>query len=176
MSVFQRLQYRLFFRRVRKQPTRQIAFPNFAKVKKILLIYESSLTEKNMFIHELVIRLEQDGKSVTAWGFAPKKNILSPILPSGRILGLRDSTLCGNLQKEVIHDLQNQSFDLMIDLTQHECLPLHYVALYAHSAFKAGRHIQDGIHDLLIDMPASDDIEPLYHQIMHYIQTIQSND
>ena len=81
-----------------------------------------------------------------------------------------------NLQQPLREELTNSRFDLLIDLTQNRCLPLHYAALYANADFKTGRNLGLNIHDLMIEMPANENPTPLFNQITHYLQTINSND
>ena len=174
--MFENIKYRLFARRLKKQQARETRFPQYDQVKDILLLYESSLTEKNPAITGLAKRLQQEGKDVTTWGYADKKDITSAILPQSRILGRRNLGLTGMPKADVLQDLQSRHYDLLIDLTQHPCLALHYTALYAQCRFKTGMHLQDGLHDLMIDMPAQDTPVALFEQIIHYLKTIRSND
>jgi hypothetical protein len=119
---------------------------------------------------------------VTMWGYAPKKEISTLILPQSRILGTTDFNLFGKLKQESITDLQAEQYDLLIDLTTHPCLSLRYIALYTQATFKVGLNLGEGIHDMLISPPDLDTehAEPeatwLYNLIIQYLSTIRSND
>lgn len=176
MKLLENFRYFLFRRNLRRQAVRHVRFPDWNKVQNVLIIYESDYTEDNALIKEIVRTMWQENRNVVTWGFVNKKNITSPILPQSRILGARDLTFWGDLTEEAKQDLTRQAYDVLIDLTQQPCLPLHYSTLYANSRFKVGRHIEDGLHDLLIEMEPNESIEPLYKQIIHYLGTIQSND
>lgn len=176
MNLLERLKYRLFRKKLANQPQRQISFPNYEQVKTILLLYKSDLLERNLYIKDLVKNFQEEGKTIITWGFVDKKVPASPILPQSRILGYQSQTLWGDLQDNIKQELQEQTYDLMIDLTQEPCLALHYVAFYAKSHFKAGKRIEDGLLDLMIEMPSEESEAPLFEQVMHYLHTIKSND
>ena len=176
MNVLNQLRYYLFRRRLAARPKRQAMFMDYASVRSVFILFESDQLERNPFIKELVRTMTQDKKEVCTWGFVPKKDVQAPILPQSRILGTQDVTFLGDLTQGVKQDLADIHCDLLIDLTQSDCLPLHNVALYADARFKAGRRIVDGLLDFMIDMPAEETAEPLYHQIIHYLTTIQSHD
>lgn len=72
--------------------------------------------------------------------------------------------------KQVIEQLRDYHYDLLIDLTQQPSLTMQYMAMYIRSDFKVGRHICNGIHDLTIDTPAQSTPHYLLEQILRYIQ------
>lgn len=174
--MFENLKNRIFEHRLKKQPPRNIRFPHYEDVKDILLIYESDIMEKNTAIKEIARKLQDEGKNVTTWGYVDRKDVSSPQLPNSRMTGKSDLSLTGALDKKLAEDLRSAHYDLLIDLTQHPCLPLHYAAMLANCTFKAGRHIVDGLHDLMIDTEPDDNPNVLYKNIMHFITTIKSND
>ena len=174
--MWDKLRYWLFSRKQRQQPARNVQFPVYDKVQTILLIYDSDIMEKNADIRTLTGRLMQDGKQVYWLGYVARKDVQSPLLPQSRMLGLKDHNFLHILRKDVQQDIAKDEYDLLIDLTEQPCLPLHYVALMARCRFKAGKHIVEGLHDLDIDMPATESHIPLFEQIIHYLTTIQSHD
>ena len=176
MSILTSIRYRWFEHQRKKQPPRTAAFPVAGSWHSVLLLYESDIREKNTSVNEIIRRLMDEDRDVTAWGFLDVKNPHSAVLPQSRVMGLHDLNLLHDLKKPVREELQQKHYDLLIDLTEHPCLPLHYAAMYADAAFKTGRHIINGVHDLMVDMPAADNPVPLYEQILHFLTTIRSND
>lgn len=160
----------------RRQPARQAVFPRFANARNILIIYESDLLERNDLVKSLRDQLLREDKDVTLWGYVDKKDIQSLVLPQSRILGRKDFTIFGTLRDGVKQDLTRREYDLMIDLTLHPCLPLHYVAMFANAHFKAGLHLRDGLHDFLLETDAQDTPEFLFNQITHYLKSINTHD
>lgn len=168
-----------------KQPERTGRFPHVDRPLKVLLIYESDVLERNNAIKEIRQDLLRRQMDVTMWGFVEKKEIQSLVLPQSRILGLRDYNWLGKPRDYVLKDLQAEHYDLLIDLTNRQLLPLRYLAMLADADFKVGMNLGEGIHDMLIAMPTATnekgeqlpvEAKDLYEQIMNYLTTIKSND
>ncbi|MBR1808918.1 MAG: hypothetical protein IJ776_05990 [Paludibacteraceae bacterium] len=161
----------------RKHKREQHSFPKWEMVQTILLLFESDLTEKNLQIKQLVKELQQDGKDVTAWGYVDSKNALSAILRDYRILSRRDTNLFNKPKDAHLKDLRRMHFNLVIDLSLHEVLPIKYLMLYADADFKAGRQTDEPyLSDFMVMTGDSDDPAFLYDQILYYIKNIKSND
>ncbi len=176
MNILDQIRQRLFLSKLRKQPARDVRFPQWQKVRTVLLIYDSDLMEKNSDIREIMRRLMMDDKQVFLLGYVERKDVQSPILPQSRMLGSRDRNCLYQLHKNIVEAIAENEYDLIIDLTQIPCLPLQYAALFAKARFKAGKHIVEGLHDFDIDMPVQESHTPLFDQIVHYLQTIESKD
>lgn len=174
--MFDKLKQTVFDYRLGRYVRGEAPFPKFKDIRSVLVIYESDLLEKNPDIRKVRDALLAEDIDVVTWGFVLKKEVTTAILPQSRILGLKDVTLWGTLRESVVTDLSRRRYDVLIDLTQHPCLPLHYVAMLARADFKAGMHLTDGIHHLLIDTEAKDTPVFLFEQIMYYLKTIHSND
>lgn len=168
-----------------KQPERSCRFPHMDKPLKVLLIYESDMLERNDGIKNIRQELLRRQMDVSMWGYVEKKEIQTLILPQSRILGSRDYNILGKPRDYVISDLQSEHYDLLIDLTLRPMRALRYLAMYADADFKVGLNLGEGIHDMLIAMPAdvNEQGEPmpveanaLFEQIMKYLTTIKSND
>lgn len=156
-----------------KQPERNVVFPDFNNVRSVLVLFESDLLEKNTVVKSIANELGKEDKDVVLWGYCEKKDIQSPILPHLRILGTRDYNILGAPKEDIINDLHKRQYDLLIDLTQHPCQPLRYLALYARAEFKTGMDLGAGVHDLLISTPAQETPQFLFEQIVKYLKMIQ---
>ncbi len=166
------------------QSERQPRFPHFNQPLDVLVIFESDQIERNDAIKSIQQDLRRRGMNTTQWGYVAKKakDITSPVLPQSRIIGLEDYNLFGKLKEETIHDLRANHYDLLLDLTTHHCLPLHYLALYADADFKVGLNLCEGIHDMMIAPPDLDtelarpEVTWLYDLMIQYLTMIKSND
>ena len=179
------LKEKIFHYVQRKQPVRETRFPHMDKPLKVFVLYESDLLERNDAIKSVRQDLLRRRMDTTMWGYAPKKEVQTLILPQSRILGLQDYNLFGKPHQEVITDLQAEHYDLLLDLTTHPCLSLRYIALLVQADCKVGLNLGEGVHDMLISLP---DFTPeqgekapieatwLYNQFMQYLTTIKSND
>jgi len=166
----------LIFRHIaRRQPAREVAYPDFAKVRSVLIIYPSEWQERNPAIRAMATQLRNMGKQVTIWGYVDKDKPTSPILPDSRVFGSHDYTIWGTLKTPVLQDVQNRSFDLLIDLTLSPLLPLQYIALYTSAKFRIGTQAS-GLNDMVIQTPPSATPDYLFTEIIHYLKIIKSAD
>ena len=167
-----------------RQPERNPRFPHFNQPLNVLVIYESDMIERNDPIKTIQQDLRRRNMDVTLWGFVPKKSkeITSPVLPQSRIIGFDEYNLLGKPREEVLEALQARKYDLLIDLTTHNCLQLRYLVMYAQADCKVGLNLGEGIHDMLIAPPDLDaekarpEITWLYNLIVQYLSMIKSND
>lgn len=190
-----KLKYKLFWHtahKLEKNALRQKRFINYDTAQTVLLLFESDYTEKNHIIKKLIEQLQTDGKSVCAWGYADKKEITTAILPSFRIIGRKELGLFQKPNKTQIKEITDNQYDILIDLTTHEYLPLNYLAIFARAYLKTGMNLlTPPIHDFIINIPSDtktedqplimqqpdkDEIQYLFNQIIFYIKSIRSND
>ena len=163
----------------RRQPKRDAKWPHWESVKHVLVLYESDFVEKNPTIRAIRTELQKHHIDAVFWGYVPKKEVQSAVLPQSRIVGMKDFNCFGYPRKELVQDLQQQRYDLVIDLNQSNALPLRYLCLLADAGFKSGIAFEDGIpspRDLQINMQPQETPEFLFQQILHYLTNIQSND
>ena len=181
----------------RKQSPHQAIYHSYRTAKRILLLFESDLLERNIQVKALVKQLHQDGKEVTAWGYvAGKKVAQSAILRDYRVLAQQDFSRWGWPIETHINDIRQEHYDLIIDLNVSGLLPLRYLSLYADADFRCGlRTTLQPMPDLMIDLSettapeaapqqaenitAAEVVEAainpayLFDQIIHYLQTIE---
>jgi len=166
---------------------RQHHFVSYEKAKTVLLLFGSDYSEKNPAVRKIIYTLQQDGKKVTAWGYADKKETTSVILPDFRILNHKQIDFFQKPLGLFIKELQESEFDLMIDLTLNVVLPQEYLAMYANVSFKTGVRKSDlPMYDFILDLdnvqPSTDSSENpidemyVFNQIIFYLKSIQTND
>jgi hypothetical protein len=191
--MFKKINAILFNRRAQQYLSltpRKHRFVSYKKAKTILLLFESDYTEKNQNIHAIIHELQQDGKKVSACGFIDKKEIATVIYPDFRILHHKQTDFFHKPLASYLNELQNSEFDLLIDLTSRQVIPLEYLALYTNASFKTGmRKTNLPIYDFVLDIEKvpleTESTEPvevlveetyLYNQIIFYLKSIQTTD
>ena len=191
--MFNILNNYLFNRRAQKylnETPRIHRFVNYDKAKTILILFESDYAEKNPNIHKIIEQLQKDGKKVSAWGFINKKEIETAIFPDFRILHHKQTDFFHKPLASFINELKFVDYDLLIDLSLKQLIPLEYLALYAIASFKTGmRKTEIPVFDFVLDIEkatsASDSTETaesqvdeiyLYNQIIFYLKHIQTTD
>ena len=165
----------------------QRRFVNYNNAQSIFLLFESDFAEKNVEVRRIIQKLTADGKKVISWGYIDKKQITTPILPDFRILNKKDIDFSQKPNESILSELAENKFDLLIDLTEKEIIPLQYIALYAIADFKTGiKRNHSKIYDFMMDMDGiSNQSEEnlveinatfIYNQIIFYLKSIQTSD
>ena len=166
-----------FFRYNRKKVTpTQAVFPSYAKIKKIIILFESDLLERNTQVKQLIRELQNEGKTVTAWGFVEKKHITSGILRDYRILGLNDVNFLGKPKDYEIKDISNEHFDLLISLNVNNLMALRYLSMYADADFRVGPVTDEPYeNNFMVALPEDrKDMVYLFDQLMLYLRQINA--
>ncbi|GAB1415462.1 hypothetical protein MASR2M117_08680 [Paludibacter sp.] len=188
--MIKKLVNKLFLKQYRKISSasfREKKFVNYYQAKNILLIFESNYTEKNTKTKEIVQTLTSEGKKVTAIGFVDKRQITSAIYPDYRVTYPGDYSCFKKPSKSLLEYLNQNEYDLLIDISKEKRIELDYLVLYSNAKCKAGlKKSELNIYDLEIDLSSYleqnetviDDLEYsfLLNQILFYLKNIQTND
>lgn len=187
--IVQKIIAYLFARRLKSyldNEQREKRFVNYQSARSVLILFESDEAEDNTDVRRIIQRFVADGKKVMAWGYVHKKEINTAILPDFRILNQKDADFTHFPEQMYLRELENLSFDLVIDLTVNEIKLLQYIALYADAACKVGTHNYPGLYDLLIDVSHIKEENSLanlittptqiFDHLIFYLKSIQTND
>ena len=178
-------------------------YVDYTSATSILLVFESDYIEKNRFIRKAIEQLTNDGKKVFAWGFLDKKKTATAILPTFKILDRESVDWFECPKSPYLKELMETEYDMLIDLTLNDSLPLQYVSLYANASLKAGMsRSMDDVLDFVLkipppepqELPESDeerrriefqdlneslfhtDQQYLFEQLFFYLKRIQTKD
>ncbi len=153
----------VFKRRLTKhlqENSRNKRYVDYKNASTVLLIFESDYIEKNRFIRKAIEQLTSDGKKVFAWGFLDKKITTTAILPTFKILDRKSLDWLGCPKETYLKELMEMEYDMLIDLSLKEILPLQYVKMYANAAFKAGMsQSTDELLDFVFKVPPREEPE-----------------
>lgn len=175
-SLMERFRERVFRYIQKKHPRNEVFFPIYAEIKKVFILFESDILERNGQVKQLVRELQADGKNVTAWGYVDKKKAESAILRDYRVLGKQDTNFLGIPGEKHLRDLRMERFDLVISLNLNNILPLRYLELYANASFRTGIVTDEPYeNDFMVAVPDEEtNIVYLYDQIMLYLRKINA--
>lgn len=167
---------RAFRRAQKKNRPSEAIFPSYAHIKKVLILFESDVLERNSQLKQLVRELQADGKTITAWGFVDKKQVSSAILRDYRILGTKDVNLLGKPKDYELQDLRNEHFDLLISLNVNNIMPLRYLSLYADADFRVGMVTNEPYeNNFMVAVPDDQkNLVYLFDQLMLYLRRINA--
>ena len=72
-------------------------------------------------------------------------------------------------------DFIKRQFDLLINLSTEECLPLEYLSALSKSVYRIGRYIPDKTFcfDFMINLNGKNDVNYLIKEIEHYLRIIK---
>ncbi len=178
---------------------REKRFVNYEQAKTIIILFESDYMEKNPFIKRIAEQFKAEGKKVSVWGFIDKKEVTSAILSDYRILNKKSCDWSEQPNESFIREITESSYDLLIDLTKSEILPLKYILLYSNVACKAGINKYDeNLLDFKLNISPQEELAQteiiedensdeskvetlidehyIFQNIFFYLKTIQSND
>ncbi|HXH17552.1 MAG TPA: hypothetical protein VNJ07_00595 [Chitinophagales bacterium] len=121
--------------------------------------YHQFLRSQNKKVHLLCyIEKERPGESLP-FDYLTKKNLNWCFIP----------------EHPKADDFINNRFDLLINLSTHDCLPLEYISSLAKSKLRIGRFIPEKTfcNDLMIDLKGNNDVNYLISQVEHYLRMIR---
>jgi hypothetical protein len=123
-----------------------------------------SLNEKNI---KVKVACYTDQKIVPHY-FIPK--LLQDIITS------KDVNWYYQPVKPFVKDFLEEEFDILIDLSLNEQIPLQYLSVSSKAGLKIGRFDEKNqeYYDLMIDMPADAPIEYFISQVVHYLNKINT--
>ncbi|HOK36921.1 MAG TPA: hypothetical protein PK642_03635 [Paludibacteraceae bacterium] len=164
---------------------REKRFINYDQARNFLLIFESDENEKNLPIKKIIEKLKSDDKKVTAIGYLNKKKLCTPFLLDYKIFNSRQTNFFKKPNEFILKELRNYQFDIVIDLSFHNVIPLQYVVLYVNAFLKVGLKNADlSIYDFIFNITNQfkeelsffDNINNIFNQIIFYLKNIQSSD
>lgn len=148
---------------------------DFKSVKSILILFEADSEDQNLFIKNCIATLSEQGKKVSAWGYLNQKEISSPVFPYYRLFANKELSFLGIPNPALAKELQANEYDLVMQLTTKDILPLDYLLAVAISPLKISKKKSyKGISDLMIDITETSDTEFLFEQILFYLNKIKT--
>lgn len=163
------------FQQIQKRRSHNPRYQSYRSAKKVLLLFESDIQERNIQMKALVRQMQEDGKVVTAWGYVPEKKVAeSAILRDYRVLAQQNFNFWGLPQQDTQNDLCREHFDLLIDLNMNDQLSMRYLNLFADADFRCGKRTDEPhLNDFMVDIKYEDNPAFLFDQIVHYLKAIE---
>jgi hypothetical protein len=162
-------------------PDRKKAYHNLKEIKNILVLFD---TEDYRDASHFIDQLKKMGKKVKAVAYKDKTDandyskILFNTLIYKDLKDIKNETLT-----QILNSLENNSFDLVVDLTLKENLLLQYVLVSVQSPLKVGFYRTDlPIHDMVISFTPGLElngfitVNELGKQLIYYLTVISSGE
>ena len=151
----------------------------FEGASRIGILYDAGVKENYEAVKNFVRRIRNNQKEVKSLGF-----INSRKLPGDQFIKLgMDFFTLANLNwhfrplSKVTSNFIKEDFDILINLSMEECVPLDYITHFSRSHFRIGRFSERNklFYDFMIDLKPKDTIAQFVDQVEHYLQIINSN-
>jgi hypothetical protein len=128
---------------------------------------------------EFVSMLQHQHKEVKALGFVKNKNLVSRFLPklSYDFFSRKDVNWFHIPVHPKVKDFIQQPFDILVDLSLKEVLPLKYIAGHSVAHCRVGRFTEENAccYDLMINAGPGMTVKEFIKQIVHYLSVINTN-
>ena len=143
-----------FLEREAKRCTRKSTFRSWDDIRSVLLLFESDYQEKNNDARSFIKMLQNEGKRVVVCCYVNKKEAETATLDNYIVLDRKKTNWLGRPHDAMVGECLKEKFDVVMDMTETNCLPLKYVLLQAKSDFRCGKSCGDNsLYDFVIEMP-----------------------
>jgi len=157
-----------------KNGSRKRQFVNLNEVSNILLLVSAdTISEKDL---EEMKKKIGDKKQITTWVFKPPHNSSLKNTVYTHLIDKKDISLLQKPSEKIEKSfLGNDRYELLIDLTVDEVLPLKYLLAISKAHCRCGMKKEGySFYDLEIAAPAKIKETELLTQILHYLESIQT--
>ena len=155
-----------------KNSSRKKHFANMQDVSNILLLLSTDgISEKET---EEIVKMLGDKKRISAWIFNPRETSLKNTV-NLNLLTKKDISILQKPSEKIEKSFLNSEYDLLIDLTTREILPLKYLLGISKALCRCGMKKEGySFYDLEIEVPAKIKGIELLEQILHYLNAIKT--
>ena len=155
-----------------KHSEREKAYHSLKEIKSILVLFDTKdFEDANYFIQQM----KKMGKKVRAFAFKSKKDANNYSNISYTIVTEKD--MKSESLAQTVNSLEDEKFDLAVDLTLKENLLLLYILVSVNAPLKVGfyKHALS-VHDMVISFAPGlvQNVKELGKQLIHYLTIISS--
>ncbi|MDP4280631.1 MAG: hypothetical protein Q8867_00635 [Bacteroidota bacterium] len=158
---------------------RKRAMINLADARRIGIIYVLNDTLDYDTVSGFVTELQRQHKEVKALGFVRNKDLIGRFLPklSYDFFSRKDVTWFNVPVQKRVKDFTETEFDLLIDLSLKEMIPVQYVAGHSRAQCRVGRFTEENTccYDFMINLNPAATLDEFIKQIIYYLTVINKN-
>jgi hypothetical protein len=152
---------------------------NLEQARRIGVLYILDDVPDYDVVSAFVTELQHDRKEVKALGFVKNKNLVTRFLPklSYDFFSSRDVSFFYRPVHTKVRDFTDQEFDILIDLSLKENIPLRYIAALSSALCRVGMFSDEDFHcyDLMIDPAPGLSLKEYIDHIIHYLTVINAD-
>ena len=155
-----------------KHTSRKKQFSNLKDISKVLLLFSAN-TVSDQDLKEIRKLIGED-KQISAWAFKPRRTKLKYSIDAHKI-DKNDISVLQKPSEKVEKSFLNKEYELLIDLTTQEILPLKYLLGISKALCRCGmKKTGYTLYDLEIEAPEKMKETELLKQILHYLDIIKA--
>tara|TARA_B100001287_G_scaffold242447_1_gene217891 strand:+ start:132 stop:683 length:552 start_codon:yes stop_codon:yes gene_type:complete len=164
------------FHRELKLNKRKKSVSNLEDAKSIGILFEATTKEQILEVKPLIDYFFKLRKDVKAFGYVNSKKFDECHIPKLQydFFNLKDLNWYYKPQNDYILNFVKKEYDILINLSDSNCIPLKYLVASSLARFKVGKH-EEGyeIYDLMIKLDKKDDnMKKLISEIAKYLKVI----
>ena len=153
-KIFIKFAFSKYVKKFNKTHRRDKRFVDFNRVRSVLVLFESNLSENHKVVQSIIKDLTNEGKTVVAYGYVPKKKALTPSRLDFTLLDNEKTNCLLRPEKTVLEKIAGEQYDLLIDLTLRQVVPIDYILVSANAKCKTGKKkTETSLTDFQIDIP-----------------------
>lgn len=153
---------------------------NFSTIKRIGILYVLNDPCDYEKIENLVVGLHNQNKEVKALAYVTQKIISDRFLPklSYDFFSKTKINWFYRPHDAKVTDFIRTRFDVLIDLSIPDCLPLHYILAKSEALCRVGPYSpgKEYLYDLMISRQSNATTEEYFFQVIHYLTIINQNE
>lgn len=178
--MFENYKYRKSIKELEKQAKlikRQRQMHNLTTARKIGIIFYLSSTKEFDAMLEFKGMLQQKNLWVEAMGYFPDKEIpqFYTLQPGVSIISKNDINWYGKPLSLISNDFVKKDFDILIDISQDEIVPLRWLATLSKAKFKVGAlNYFNNPFDLMVTTNKSEGLPYLTSQIFKTLEVFNN--
>ena len=167
-----------FINREIRRNTRVRKHVDFMEIQTVGVLFLLEDEKKFIQLDRVIKKLVQQGKRVKMIGFFPEKIIPNFYTQKLKIdiFTRKDMNLLGFPKKEEVKVFIKRNFDLLIDCTENDLLPMDYILGMSNAGFKAGRYREGMVKvlDVMIKKPEGMDFESFINSMIDYLSILNT--
>jgi len=172
MQIFEQIQTRLHYHFLRKELPRhkfRRSSTFIDDAKKIGILFDASELEEKLAVLRFSKLLRSDGKSVKLLAFVDRslKGENQPFPTFSK----KDLDWALLPKSNIVFEFMEKPFDLLLNFSQKEILPLEYIAATSNARFRVGMASQKTYcYDLMIDTSKERGVQAFIDQVVFYLK------
>lgn len=154
---------------------------NYAQAKSIGIIYPIRDKDFQFFVTKYVdfLRKEIGFKTIQTIGYYDAKDEPSFLYLGTRFQFFNKKDLSFTLKpkSQEVQDFIHTPFDILIDLSENNSIPLNYIQAKSVASFKVGRYKEgaEKFYDFMVNLPENASVKEYIDQINYYLNYINNH-